>query len=105
VSDDQIRAISAKGGVIGIWPHGRHIKDVAEMVDYMEHVIRVGGIDHVGIGSDLRGVSRYVEGFGETANFHAIAAEFIARGYSDKEVGKVMGGNFFRLWQAVSAYP
>jgi microsomal dipeptidase-like Zn-dependent dipeptidase len=105
VSDDQIRAISAKGGVIGIWPHGRHIKDVAEMVDYMEHVIRVGGIDHVGIGSDLRGVSRYVEGFGEAANFHAIAAEFIARGYSDKEVGKVMGGNFFRLWQAVSAYP
>lgn len=103
VTDEQIRAIAASGGIIGIWPHGRHIKDVAEMVDYMQHVIRIGGIDHVGIGSDLRGVSRYVEGFGEAANFHAIASEFLARGYSDAEVGKVMGGNFFRLWQTVAA--
>ncbi len=103
VSDEQIRAIAAAGGIIGIWPHGRHLKDVAEMVDTMEHVIKVGGIDHVGIGSDLRGISQYVEGFGEQANFHAIAVEFLERGYSDKDVGKVMGGNFFRLWQEVTA--
>jgi microsomal dipeptidase-like Zn-dependent dipeptidase len=51
----------------------------------------------------LRGISRYVVGFDETANFHAIAAEFLDRGYSDEDVGKVMGGNFFRLWQVVSA--
>lgn len=101
VTDEQIRAIAEQGGIIGIWPHGRHLKDVAEMVDYMEHVITVGGIDHVGIGSDLRGISRYVVGFDETANFHAIAAEFLDRGYSDEDVGKIMGGNFFRLWQTV----
>lgn len=101
VTDEQIRAISEKGGIIGIWPHGRHIKDVAEMVDYMEHVIKIGGIDHVGIGSDLRGISRYVIGFDESANFHAIASEFLERGYSDQDVGKIMGGNFFRLWQTV----
>lgn len=103
VTDDQIRAIAAKGGVIGIWPHGRHIEDVAEMVDYMEHVIKIGGVDHVGIGSDLRGISTYVKGFDESANFHAIAAEFLARGYSDADVGKIMGGNFFRVWQTVSS--
>jgi len=103
VTDEEIRMIAAKGGVVGIWPHGRHLKDVAEMVDYMEHVINVGGIDHVGIGSDLRGISTYVEGFGEEANFHAIAVELLERGYSDEDVGKVMGGNFFRVWQAVTA--
>jgi len=103
VTDEEIRAIAANRGVIGIWPHGRHIKDVAEMVDYIEHVIEVAGIDHVGIGSDLRGVSRYVEGFGEEANFHSIAVELLDRGYSDEDVGKVMGGNFFRVWQAVTA--
>lgn len=103
VTDEQIRAIAAKGGAIGIWPHGRHLKDVAEMVDYIEHVINVGGIDHVGIGSDLRGISQYVEGFGEEANFHAVAAELLDRGYSAEDVGKVMGGNFFRIWQAVTA--
>ena len=105
VTDDQIRAISAKGGIVGIWPHGRYIEDVAEMVDYMQHVIEIGGVDHVGIGSDLRGISAYVKGFDESANFHAIAAEFLARGYSDEDVGKVMGGNFFRLWQTVASRP
>ena len=103
VTDAQIRAIADNGGVIGIWPHGRHLSNVAEMVDYMEHVIKIGGIDHVGIGSDLRGVSKYVEGFGVGANFHAIAIEFLNRGYSDDDVGKVMGGNFFRVWVAVAA--
>ena len=103
VTDEQIRAIASAGGAVGIWPHGRHIKDVAEMVDYIEHVIEIGGVDHVGIGSDLRGISRYVEGFGEEANFHAIAVELLERGYSEEDVGKVMGGNFFRIWQTVSA--
>lgn len=102
VTDDEIRAIAENGGVIGIWPHGRHISDVAEMVDYIEHVIRIGGIDHVGIGSDLRGISRYVVGFDEEARFHAIASELLNREYSAEDVGKVMGGNFFRVWQAVT---
>lgn len=102
VNDDEIRAIAAKGGVIGIWPHGRHIETVPLMVDYMEHVIDVGGIDHVGIGSDLRGISTYSKGFDEDANFLAIAMEFLKRGYSDEDVGKVMGGNFFRVWQTVT---
>jgi membrane dipeptidase len=102
VTDDQIRAIAKNGGVVGIWPNGRHLSTVAEMVDYMEHVIKIGGIDHVGIGSDLRGVSSYAKGFGEQANFHAIAIELLSRGYSDEDVGKVMGGNFFRVWTDVS---
>jgi membrane dipeptidase len=102
VTDDEIRAIAEHGGVIGIWPHGRYISDVSEMVDYIEHVIRIGGIDHVGIGSDLRGISRYVVGFDEEARFHAIASELLNREYSAEDVGKVMGGNFFRVWQAVT---
>ena len=102
LTDAQIRAIAENGGVVGIWPNGRHIATISEMVDYIEHVIKVGGIDHVGIGSDLRGVSRYTEGFGENANFHAIASELLDRGYSGEDVGKVMGGNFFRVWVTVS---
>ena len=102
VTDQEIRAIADKGGIIGIWPHGRHIATVELMVDYMEHVIDVGGIDHVGIGSDLRGVSAYSKGFDEEANFRAIGVELLNRGYSDEDVGKVMGGNFFRVWQTVT---
>jgi len=72
------------------------------MVDYIEHVIKVGGIYHVGIGSDLRGISTYVVGFDEDAKFHAVAAELLNREYSSEDVGKVMGGNFFRVWEAVN---
>ncbi len=102
VTDEEIQAIASRGGVVGIWPHGRHIETVELMVDYMEHVIEVAGIDHVGIGSDLRGISAYSKGFDAEANFRAIAAELLNRGYSDEDVGKVMGENFFRVWQTVT---
>ena len=102
VNDDEIKAIAETGGMIGIWPHGKYIEDVKTMVDFIEHVINVGGVDHVGIGSDLRGISAYSKGFDKSANFLAIAAELIERGYSDEEVGKVMGANFFRTWQTVA---
>lgn len=104
VTDDEIRAIAANGGVVGIWPNGSRVETVDLMVDHIEHVIRVGGVDHVGIGSDLRGVSRYSEGFGDDANFRAVAAELLERGYSDEDVGKVMGGNFFRAWSVVAGH-
>jgi len=102
VTDDEIRAIAANGGVVGIWPNGSRVETVEVMVDHIEHVIRVGGIDHVGIGSDLRGVSRYSEGFGDDANFGAVASELLKRGHSDVDVGKVLGGNFFRVWSVVA---
>ena len=101
VTDDEIRAIAANDGVVGIWPNGSRVPTLERMVDHIEHVIRVGGIDHVGIGSDLRGVSRYSDGFGD-ADFGAVAAELLRRGYSDDDVGKVMGGNFFRVWSVVA---
>lgn len=102
LTDDEVRAIAGKGGVVGIWPNGSSVPNVATMVDHIEHIIDIAGIDHVGIGSDLRGMSTYSEGFNDTAEFRAIASELMSRERSDEEIGKVMGGNFFRVWQAVS---
>jgi membrane dipeptidase len=101
LTDAEIDAIAAKEGVIGIWPNGEQNKTMADMVRHIDYVKRRVGIDHVGIGSDLRGMSEYTEGFGEEANFRAIAEGLIAAGYTDDEVGKVMGGNFMRVWQRV----
>lgn len=102
LSDEEVRAIAAGGGIVGIWPHGRYIESVERMVDFIEHAISVAGPNHVGIGSDLRGVSRYTVGFSREAEFRAIAQEMLRRGHDDDTVGKVMGGNFFRVWQTVS---
>jgi membrane dipeptidase len=102
LSDEEIRAIARGGGVIGIWPNGEALPRMDDMVRHIDYVARLAGVDHVGIGSDLRGMSSYTEGFGEDANFLAIAEALLARGYSDEEVARVMGGNFFRVWQQVS---
>jgi len=102
LTDDEVMAIAEHGGIVGIWPNGSSVPDVAAMVDLIDHVIELVGPNHVGIGSDLRGMSSYAAGFGPEAEFRAIAAEMMARGHTADVVGKVMGGNFFRLWQQVA---
>ena len=102
LGDDEIRAIAGKGGLIGIWPNGDALPELRDMVDHIDYVKKLAGVDHVGIGSDLRGMSKYTEGFGEEARFDRIAEALGARGYSPPEVEKVMGENFVRVWREVT---
>jgi membrane dipeptidase len=101
LTDDEIRAIAAKGGLIGIWPAAA-FETVEGMVRHIEHVKALVGVDHIAIGSDLRGMS-YLPAFGEEANFRAIVDGLMDAGYSDDDIGKIMGGNFFRVWRQVVA--
>ncbi|MGH7506259.1 MAG: dipeptidase [Longimicrobiales bacterium] len=100
LTDEEIRAIAAKGGVIGIWP-AEALESIEGMVQHIDHVKRLVGVDHIAIASDLRGMS-YIDAFGEAANFLAIVIGLIDAGYTDAEIGGIMGGNFFRVWQQVS---
>ena len=102
MTDEEIRAIAAKDGLIGIWPSGSALPRMADMVRHIDYVKTLVGIDHVGIGSDLRGMGSYTEGFGSEADFTAIAKALLHHGFSDSDVGKVMGGNFFRIWKEVT---
>ncbi len=102
LGDEEIRAIAEKGGVIGIWPNGDAIPELRGMVDHIDYVKRLVGVEHVGVGSDLRGMSKYTEGFGEEARFDAIAEALAARGYSPADIEKVMGENFVRVWREVT---
>jgi membrane dipeptidase len=104
LSDAEMKAIAGAGGVIGIWVNKLPFPRLDDMMRDIDHVKSVVGIDHVGIGTDLRGLDRqgYTEGFGEDANFPNLEAALIARGYSDDEVGKILGGNFFRVWSKVT---
>jgi membrane dipeptidase len=102
LGDEEMRAIAAKRGVIGIWPNGEALPELRDMVDHIDYVKRLVGVDHVGIGSDLRGMSSYTAGFGEEARFDAIAEALLDRGYSPSDVEKVMGGNFVRVWSEVT---
>jgi len=102
LGDEEIRAIAQEGGVIGIWPNGSALPELRDMVDHIDYVKKLVGVDHAGIGSDLRGMSEYTKGFGEEARFDAIAEALQARGYSQGEIEKVMGENFVRIWREVT---
>ena len=102
LGDDDIRAIAAKDGVIGIWPNGSGLDTVDDMAEHVLYVRDLVGIEHVGIGSDLRGMGSYSAGFGDDADFTAIAEALRRRGLEDADVDRVMGGNFVRVWEAVT---
>jgi membrane dipeptidase len=73
---------------------------IAQAVDHIDHVVKVAGIDHVGIGSDFDGGGGLVD-CTDVAGYPKITAEFLKRGYSEKDIDKIWGGNFLRVFRAV----
>jgi membrane dipeptidase len=73
----------------------------ATLLDHIDHMVQVAGIDHVGIGSDFDGVPSLPEGIDSAADLGKITGGLLARGYSVEDVAKVMGGNVMRVFRAV----
>ncbi|RJF93447.1 dipeptidase [Sphingomonas cavernae] len=125
--DDAIKALGAKGGVMGITGVRNFVSateptTIANMVDHIDHVVKLIGVDHVGIGSDadlngyddmpadqaakLRGgyKSSYAfrekldtDGFDHPTKVYDLTEELIRRNYSDANIAAILGGNFRRL--------
>jgi membrane dipeptidase len=70
---------------------------VAQVADHIDHIRRVAGIDHVGLGSDFDGVSAVPEGLEDVSGCPVLLAELLRRGYSRDEVAKVAGLNLLRV--------
>jgi membrane dipeptidase len=68
------------------------------IVDHIDHMVKVAGIDHVGIGSDFDGIPAVPEGMEDVSKLPAIPAELKRRGYSDADIKKIMGENFMRVF-------
>jgi membrane dipeptidase len=126
-TDEAIRKLAAKGGVMGITGVRNFVRDrepttVEHMVDHIDHVAKLVGIEHVGIGSDadLQGyddmpadqrkhlLSLYkssyafrekldTDGFDHPRKIYDLTEALIRRGYSDSNIQAVLGGNFRRL--------
>ena len=72
---------------------------LAMVADHIEHVAKVAGVDHVGVGSDFDGVSDLPTGLKDVSTYPALLAELIRRGWSDADVAKVAGGNVLRVME------
>lgn len=73
---------------------------VGNVVDHIEHIVAVAGVDHVGLGSDFDGIDVTPVGLEDVSTYPAITMELIARGWSDPEIVKVLGSNALRVLAA-----
>jgi membrane dipeptidase len=72
------------------------------LIDQIDHVAKVGGVDHVGLGSDFDGVSGQLpEGMDSPADLPKITEALLARGYSAEDCRKILGGNLLRVFREV----
>jgi len=151
MSDDMIKALAARGGVIminfgssfltgearqwhdemsaareeylqenGFDEHGSEagafqtkyraehpypFADLDDVVAHFDHVIGLVGIDHVGIGSDFDGVGDSLpEGLKDVSFYPGLIAKLAAKGYSEKDIEAILGGNLLRVWREVEGY-
>jgi len=78
--------------------------NIATVVDHIEHVVKVtGNSNHVGLGSDFDGISSTPEGLEHAGLLPELTAEMARRGFKDKDITKILGGNFIRIFRKVSA--
>jgi membrane dipeptidase len=126
-TDEAIKKLAAKGGVMGITGVRNFVKDkepttVEDIVDHIDHVVKLVGIEHVGIGtdSDLMGYDHMpadqykqlkagykasyafrdkidTDGFNHPRKMYDLTAALVRRGYNDTNIQAVLGGNFRRL--------
>jgi membrane dipeptidase len=73
---------------------------IAEAVDHIDYVVKLAGVDYVGIGSDFDGGGGLAD-CPDVAAFPGITVELLKRGYSEEEIDKIWGGNFLRVFKAV----
>lgn len=80
--------------------HPEPAVSIAEAADHIEHVRDVAGVDHVGIGSDFDGISHKISGLEDVSTFPKLLDELRRRGWREKDIAKLAGGNFLRVMRA-----
>lgn len=123
LSDELLRAIAENGGVVMVnfqvgfidpdkippwgilWHAVRHFgmapTPLSYVIDHIEHVARVAGHDHVGLGSDFAGAPIMMpEGLTDVTGFPLITGALVRRGWSDEELNTLLGGNILRVLEA-----
>lgn len=78
------------------WPRAT----VADLVDHIDHIATLVGVDHVGISSDFGGGGG-IQGWDNASESAGVTAELLRRGYSESDIAKVWGGNLLRAWREV----
>jgi membrane dipeptidase len=106
LTDEQIRAVADNGGVIGVnfcthFLAKERQATIHDVVEQIEYLAKLGGIDCVALGSDFDGIERTPCGLDHYGKISEVADILAERGYQIGDVEKIMGGNLLRLCQTV----
>ncbi|QSR27679.1 peptidase M19 [Nocardioides aromaticivorans] len=100
LTDEEVRGVAATGGVVGVgyWDAAVCDLTVDAVVDAIDHVVEIAGVETAALGSDYDGATTV--GW-DTTHLAAITQELVDRGYDDTEIAAIMGGNTLRVLRAV----
>jgi len=73
---------------------------LAQVADHIEHIRRIAGVDHVGLGGDYDGTDELPEGLEDVSKYPSLVAELLRRGWTDADAKKLVGENILRVWSA-----
>ncbi|MFA6123836.1 MAG: dipeptidase [Sphingomonas sp.] len=79
--------------------HPKPVVTLSQVADHIDHIAKVAGVDHVGIGSDFDGLGELPQGLSGVETYPALLAELARRGWSDADLAKLAGGNVLRVME------
>jgi len=102
LTDDQMRALAAKGGVAQTTIYNGFLRQdgkacILDVMEHLEHAIQVMGIDHVGLGTDFDGDGG-VRGLADASELINFTKQLLRKRYSEEDIQKIWGGNFLRVY-------
>lgn len=100
-NSDEVKAFKEQYKVSNPYP----FSSLSDVLDHFDHVVKLVGIDYVGIGSDYDGVGDSLPtNLKDVASYPNLIAGLLKRGYSEQDIAKILSGNVMRVWQAAEAY-
>lgn len=103
LADDQLRALARRRGVVGVtfYPAFTGGASLEYVLNHIDHLVKVMGVDHVALGSDFDGFNQRVHGLEDVSKLPNLTAGLLARGHNPEDIKKILGGNALRVFKQV----
>ncbi len=104
---DSLLAVNPESYYASDFLYSKYKNEVEEMrpplsllINHIDYLVQLAGIDHVGLGSDLDGISSTPQGINDITNYNLLTKALLKSGYKKREIRKILGGNFLRVYKA-----
>jgi membrane dipeptidase len=105
--DDELQAIAATGGLVGLWPYRNRrqgVRDLPELMVHAQHIADTIGPEHLALGTDMNGLPGAMAGFGGGSDLSRVTVALLDAGFDRTEVTGILGGNALRVLQRVEEH-